>query len=104
MALGRSQFSMAESHLKQSKEIFVQINDIFNIKKTSYLMANLKVQTIQPMILDLIKRSSFVYCDKHRLRRWKFMCLPFWRNLHRTLEEEAQDPLQCLILPTQMKQ
>ncbi|XP_023298811.2 uncharacterized protein LOC111681285 [Lucilia cuprina] len=99
---GRSQFRMADLCLRQAKEIFVVLNDSFNIKKTSYLMANLKMQNIQPMILDLIKFSSTNRCDKYRLMRWKSMCLPFWRNLRQCLEQEERLPMHCHIVATEI--
>ncbi|XP_065365463.1 uncharacterized protein LOC135958484 [Calliphora vicina] len=99
---GRSQFRMAESCLRQSKEIFVSLNDIFNTRKSSYLMANVKMYNIQPMIFDLIKHFPTSYCHKHRLRRWKAMCLPFWRNLRFALEDEEREPMQCLLKATEI--
>ncbi|XP_037824226.1 uncharacterized protein LOC119612484 isoform X2 [Lucilia sericata] len=99
---GRSQFRMAELCLRQAKEIFVTLNDSFNIKKTSYLMANLKMHNIQPMILDLIKFSSTNCCDKYRLTRWKSICLPFWRNLRHCLEQEERQPMHCHIVATEI--
>lgn len=102
MARGRSQFSMAKFFLRQSKEIFVALNDVFYTKKTTYLMANLRVQNIQPIIFDLIKLSSSNYCDKYRLSRWKSICLPFWRNLQESLRNEVRNPLNCLMKATEI--
>ncbi|KAM7346776.1 uncharacterized protein ACRADG_006560 [Cochliomyia hominivorax] len=99
---GRSQFRLAELCLRQAKQIFVDLNDMFNTRKTSYLMANLKVQNIQPLVLDLIKSSSHNYCDKYRLLYWKSMCLPFWRNLRLTLEQEEFDEKHCLMQATEI--
>lgn len=101
---GRTQYCMADSCLKQSKEIFVKLNDVFNIKKTSYLMANLKMHNIQPMILDLMKFSSTNYCDYYRLVRWKSMLIPFWRNLRYTREQEEFDFRHCLLKATEIPQ
>lgn len=94
---GRSQHRMAEICLNQSKNIFLHLKDMFSVKKTSYILASLKVHDIQPLILDLIKYSSFNYCDKYRLFLWKSICFPFWHKLHENLEEEENDHLHCLM-------
>lgn len=97
MQYGRSQYRVAERCLRESKEIFLSLKDMFSVKKTSYLLASLKVHNIQPMILDLIKYSPTRYCDKHRLVLWKSVCYPFWHKLRHKMEEEEKDPLRCLI-------
>ena len=94
---GRSQYRMAERCLRESKEIFLSLKDMFNVKKTSYLLASLRVHSIQPMILDLIKYSPTHYCDKKRLVLWKSICYPFWQKLRHNMEEEEKDPLRCLM-------
>lgn len=94
---GQSEFSLAESCLHQCKEIFVALNDVINAKKASFIMADLKMRSIQPLFLDLIKNSPFNYCDKYRLICWKSTCQPFWHNLHRDVLNEKKNALNCLL-------
>jgi len=77
-------------------QLFKEIADVENEKRTKYLYASLKADIIFPHFMDLIKTCDTKCCSAYILRSWKNECKPFWIDMPKDFMTPV-DPLYCLL-------
>uniref|UniRef100_A0A1A9UFS6 Uncharacterized protein n=1 Tax=Glossina austeni TaxID=7395 RepID=A0A1A9UFS6_GLOAU len=92
-----SQSRLAEQCLLKSREIFIALKDVKNLKLCNYDLARVKSRMIFGDYMEAIKNSRTSRCELYRLREWKTRCKPFWANRAKLLDLEQKNPTACLL-------
>lgn len=85
----------ARQALTRAKQIYGELGDILNRKKTRYMLAKLKADEIFPYFMDLLKDSKGRFCGFYNLRQWKNCCKEFWKTMG--VEALKTDNIYCLL-------
>uniref|UniRef100_A0A1A9VZZ4 Uncharacterized protein n=1 Tax=Glossina brevipalpis TaxID=37001 RepID=A0A1A9VZZ4_9MUSC len=82
---------------QNAQQVYKEINDPVRAKNAFYKSIETKVTFILPTIIHVIKNSKNVKVDMHRLRRWKFLCQPFWEDVQTMTRQNEGDKLLFLL-------
>lgn len=85
----------ARQAFTRAKQIYGELGDVWNRKKSRYMLAKLKADEIFPYFMDLLKDSKERFCGLYNLRQWKNCCKAFWKTMG--VEILKTDNIYCLL-------
>uniref|UniRef100_A0A1A9V765 Uncharacterized protein n=1 Tax=Glossina austeni TaxID=7395 RepID=A0A1A9V765_GLOAU len=91
-------FEAQRLYHRNAQKMYEEINDPVRAKGAFYKSIEAKMNEILPTIKYTIKHSATVDVEMHRLRHWKFGCVPFWKDIPTMIKQDTVDKLLFLLL------